>query len=96
MRRLTVIGTGYLGAVHAAYPAELGFMVLGTDIDQGRIAALNRGQAPVLRTRPGPAAPPWPAVGPIAVHRLAARGSPVWGRALPVRRHPAAERPSRG
>jgi UDPglucose 6-dehydrogenase len=46
MRRLTVIGTGYLGAVHAACLAELGFAVLGTDIDQGRIAALNRGQAP--------------------------------------------------
>ncbi len=43
---LTVIGTGYLGAVHAACLAELGFEVLGTDIDQGRIAALNRGQAP--------------------------------------------------
>jgi UDPglucose 6-dehydrogenase len=46
MRRLTVIGTGYLGAVHAACLAELGFVVLGTDIDQGRIAALNHGQAP--------------------------------------------------
>jgi UDPglucose 6-dehydrogenase len=43
---LTVIGTGYLGAVHAACLAELGFEVLGTDIDQGRIAALSRAQAP--------------------------------------------------
>jgi UDPglucose 6-dehydrogenase len=46
MRRLTVIGTGYLGAVHAACLAELGFEVLGTDIDQGRIAALSQGRAP--------------------------------------------------
>ena len=29
MHRLTVIGTGYLGAVHAACLAELGFEVLG-------------------------------------------------------------------
>jgi UDPglucose 6-dehydrogenase len=46
MRRLTVIGTGYLGAVHAACLAELGFEVLATDTDQGRIAALSQGQAP--------------------------------------------------
>jgi UDPglucose 6-dehydrogenase len=43
---LTVIGTGYLGAVHAACLAELGFEVLGTDLDQGRIAALSQGRAP--------------------------------------------------
>jgi UDPglucose 6-dehydrogenase len=43
---LTVIGTGYLGAVHAACLAELGFEVLGTDIDQGRVAALSQGRAP--------------------------------------------------
>jgi UDPglucose 6-dehydrogenase len=43
---LTVIGTGYLGAVHAACLAELGFEVLGTDIDEGRVAALGQGRAP--------------------------------------------------
>jgi UDPglucose 6-dehydrogenase len=43
---LTVIGTGYLGAVHAACLAELGFEVLATDIDEGRIAALSQGRAP--------------------------------------------------
>ena len=37
MRRLTVIGTGYLGAVHAACLAGLGFEVLGVDIDRARI-----------------------------------------------------------
>ncbi len=46
MRRLTVIGTGYLGAVHAACLAELGFEVLGTDIDPVRIGSLNQGRAP--------------------------------------------------
>src|SRR5581483_940364 len=43
---LTVIGTGYLGAVHAACLAELGFEVLGTDIDPERIAVLSQGRAP--------------------------------------------------
>ncbi|NED58315.1 hypothetical protein G3I24_46415, partial [Micromonospora aurantiaca] len=31
--RLTVIGTGYLGATHAACMADLGFEVLGLDVD---------------------------------------------------------------
>ena len=35
--RLTVIGTGYLGATHAACLAELGFEVLGVDTDAERI-----------------------------------------------------------
>jgi UDPglucose 6-dehydrogenase len=43
---LTVIGTGYLGAVHAACLAELGFEVLATDIDEGHIAPLIQGRAP--------------------------------------------------
>jgi UDPglucose 6-dehydrogenase len=46
MHRLTVIGAGYLGAVHAACLAELGFEVLGMDIDPVLVATLNRGQAP--------------------------------------------------
>src|SRR5690349_24480525 len=46
MHRLTVIGAGYLGAVHAACLAELGFEVLGMDIDPVLVATLNHGQAP--------------------------------------------------
>jgi UDPglucose 6-dehydrogenase len=46
MHRLTVIGAGYLGAVHAACLAELGFEVLGVDIDPVLVATLNQGQAP--------------------------------------------------
>jgi UDPglucose 6-dehydrogenase len=46
MYRLTVIGAGYLGAVHAACLAELGFEVLGMDIDPVLVATLNQGQAP--------------------------------------------------
>ncbi len=34
--RLTVLGTGYLGATHAACMADLGFEVLGLDVDKAR------------------------------------------------------------
>jgi UDPglucose 6-dehydrogenase len=44
--RITVIGTGYLGATHAACMAELGFDVLGVDIDSARIAILADGRLP--------------------------------------------------
>ncbi|WP_433919327.1 UDP-glucose/GDP-mannose dehydrogenase family protein [Streptomyces canus] len=44
--RLTVIGTGYLGATHAACMAELGHEVLGVDVDPDKIAALRVGQVP--------------------------------------------------
>lgn len=44
--RISVIGTGYLGAVHAACMAELGHEVLGVDTDAGKIAALAEGRAP--------------------------------------------------
>jgi UDPglucose 6-dehydrogenase len=44
--KITVIGTGYLGAVHAACMAELGHHVLGVDSRPDRIASLARGEAP--------------------------------------------------
>ncbi|MBC2900036.1 UDP-glucose dehydrogenase family protein [Streptomyces cupreus] len=44
--RLTVIGTGYVGAVHAACMADIGHEVLGVDIDAERIAALTSGRPP--------------------------------------------------
>ena len=44
--RLTVIGTGYLGAVHAACMADLGHDVLGVDADARKVELLNKGQAP--------------------------------------------------
>jgi UDPglucose 6-dehydrogenase len=43
--KLTVIGTGYLGATHAAAMAELGFEVLGLDIDPRKIETLSAGRA---------------------------------------------------
>ena len=44
--RITVIGTGYLGAVHAACMADIGHEVLGVDVDQAKIAALAEGRPP--------------------------------------------------
>lgn len=44
--RITVIGTGYLGAVHAAGMAQLGHDVLGVDVDAAKIERLSHGQAP--------------------------------------------------
>jgi UDPglucose 6-dehydrogenase len=44
--RISVIGTGYLGATHAACMAELGFEVIGVDNDAAKINLLARGQVP--------------------------------------------------
>ncbi|BDA65249.1 UDP-glucose dehydrogenase family protein [Actinomyces capricornis] len=44
--RLTVIGCGYLGAVHAAAMAQLGHEVLGIDIDPIKAQKLAQGEAP--------------------------------------------------
>jgi len=44
--KLTVIGTGYLGATHAACLAELGFDVLGVDNDAEKVTLLSRGIVP--------------------------------------------------
>ncbi len=44
--RITVIGTGYLGAVHAACMADLDFEVLGVDSDVAKVAALSAGKVP--------------------------------------------------
>ncbi|MEY2990498.1 MAG: hypothetical protein RLZZ163_1414, partial [Actinomycetota bacterium] len=43
---LSVIGTGYLGATHAACMAELGFTVIGVDIDPAKVELLNSGTVP--------------------------------------------------
>ncbi|MCR6493484.1 UDP-glucose/GDP-mannose dehydrogenase family protein [Cellulomonas sp. P24] len=44
--RISVIGCGYLGAVHAAAMTALGHEVVGVDVDAARIAALSDGRAP--------------------------------------------------
>ncbi|SIN69223.1 UDP-glucose dehydrogenase family protein [Agromyces cerinus] len=42
--RISVIGCGYLGAVHASAMAELGHDVVGIDVDERKIAALAAGR----------------------------------------------------
>ena len=44
--RISVIGCGYLGAVHAASMASLGHEVVGLDVDAAKIDALRDGRAP--------------------------------------------------
>jgi UDPglucose 6-dehydrogenase len=44
--RLSVIGCGYLGAVHAAAMASIGHDVVGIDVDERKIASLSKGEAP--------------------------------------------------
>ncbi len=43
---ITAIGTGYLGATHAACMAELGFDVIGVDVDEAKVKALASGTVP--------------------------------------------------
>lgn len=44
--RITVLGTGYLGATHAVAMAELGFDVTGVDTDPHKVEALQAGKVP--------------------------------------------------
>jgi UDPglucose 6-dehydrogenase len=44
--RLSVIGTGYLGATHAACMAELGYEVVGLDVDAEKVGRLAKGEVP--------------------------------------------------
>jgi UDPglucose 6-dehydrogenase len=41
-----VLGTGYLGATHAVCMAELGFEVIGLDVDESKVAKLAAGEVP--------------------------------------------------
>jgi UDPglucose 6-dehydrogenase len=44
--RISVIGCGYLGAVHAAAMAQLGHDVVGIDVDAAKVEALSQARAP--------------------------------------------------
>ena len=44
--KLSVIGTGYLGATHAACMASLGFEVIGYDTDTNKIDLLSKAKVP--------------------------------------------------
>jgi UDPglucose 6-dehydrogenase len=44
---ISVIGTGYLGVVHAACMADLGHTVIAVDSDAAKVESLSRGVAPM-------------------------------------------------
>ena len=44
--KISVIGCGYLGAVHAATLASMGHQVVGIDTDEAKVRQLSRGQSP--------------------------------------------------
>src|SRR5215217_2001498 len=44
--KISVIGCGYLGAVHAASMAELGHEVVGIDVDHSKVATLRAAKPP--------------------------------------------------
>jgi UDPglucose 6-dehydrogenase len=44
--KVSVIGTGYLGATHAACMSSLGFEVIGVDVDAAKIELLTSGRVP--------------------------------------------------
>lgn len=44
--RISVIGCGYLGAVHAACMAKLGHEVVGIDVDERKVSELSAAKAP--------------------------------------------------
>ena len=44
--KLSVIGTGYLGATHAACMASLGFEVIGFDTEHSKVDLLSKGKVP--------------------------------------------------
>lgn len=50
---MSVIGCGYLGAVHAAAMASIGHDVVGIDVDERKVAALADGVAPFFEPQLG-------------------------------------------
>ncbi|WP_306232629.1 UDP-glucose dehydrogenase family protein [Agrococcus beijingensis] len=44
--KIAVIGCGYLGAVHAAAMASLGYETVGVDVDAAKVERLRRGEPP--------------------------------------------------
>src|SRR3972149_2924142 len=47
MRKISVIGVGYVGLVTAACFSDLGNHVIALDVDENRIAGLKRGEMPI-------------------------------------------------
>ena len=55
--KITIYGAGYVGLVTGACLAEVGNEVLCVDVDEERIASLNRGEVPIHE--PGLSALAW-------------------------------------
>ena len=72
--RISIIGTGYLGAVHAACMAASGHEVLGVDVDPAKLAALSAGRPPFFELGPARTAAAHRGLRRAAVHRLPAGG----------------------
>jgi UDPglucose 6-dehydrogenase len=49
MMRISVVGTGYVGLVSGVCLAEKGHNVSCIDLDQGKVDAINRAEAPITR-----------------------------------------------
>ena len=52
--RISVVGCGYLGATHAVGMAELGFDVVGLDVDEAKVTALQEARPPFYEPGPEP------------------------------------------
>ncbi len=89
--RITVLGTGYLGATHAICMAVLGYEVLGVDTDRAKIEALARGEVPFFE--PGLPEMLRKALdsGRLPFTTDLRRGRRLRRRPLRLRRHPAAQ-----
>lgn len=46
--QISVLGLGYVGAVTSACLSNKGHTVIGVDIQQGKVAAINSGQSPIV------------------------------------------------
>ena len=87
--KISVVGCGYLGAVHAATMAQLGHDVVGIDVDAPKVEALQQGSAPFYEPGLRRAADGDGATGRLTFSTDIADGG---GRARPLRlRRDAAE-----
>ena len=90
--RLTFLGTGYLGATYAVCFAELGYEVLGFDVDAPKIAKLAGGEVPFHEPGLDEMLRKNLAAGRLRFTTSYRGGGRVRRRPLHLRRHPAARR----
>ena len=90
--RLTFLGTGYLGATYAICFAELGYEVLGFDVDEAKIAKLAGGDVPIHEPGLDELLRKNLAAGRLRFTTVIRGGRRVRRRPLHLRGHPAAAR----